>query len=72
MHGHKSKFTMKVVQVQKQDEFSKRERRFLKFRKMVGEEGTILKNKKKAREKKHLTNKKPILDIMCQDRIPIL
>ena len=38
---------------------------------MGGEEGTILKHKIKARDKNHLTNKKPILDIMSQDRIPI-
>ena len=39
---------------------------------MRGEEGTILKHKVKYRDKNHLTNKKTILDIMCQDRIPIL
>ena len=39
---------------------------------MGGDKGTILKHKIKAREKKHLTNKKPTLDIMSQDRIPIL
>ena len=71
MHGHKSKFIMKVVQVQKQEEFSKVERRFLKLKKMGGEEETILKHKVKDRDKNHLTNKKPILDIMSQDRIPI-
>ena len=38
---------------------------------MAGEEGTILKHKVKARDKNHLTNKKPILDIMSQDRILI-
>ena len=38
---------------------------------MGGEEGTILKHKVKARDKNHLTNKKPKLDIMSQDRIPI-
>ena len=39
---------------------------------MEGEEGTILKHKVKARDKNHLTNKKPIFDIMSQYRIPIL
>ena len=63
----------KVVQVQKkQEEFSKGERRFLKLKKMGGEEEAILKHKVKARDKNHLTNKKPILDIMSQDRILIL
>ena len=38
---------------------------------MGGEEGTILKYKVKARDKSHLTNKKPILDIMSQYRIHI-
>ena len=42
----------------------------MKLKKMGGEEETIQKNKVKARDKKHLTNKKPILDIMSQDRIP--
>ena len=72
MHGPKSKFIMKVVQVSKQEEFSKGGRRFLKLKKMGGEEETILKHKVKARDKNHLTNKKPILDIMSQYRIPIL
>ena len=39
---------------------------------MGGEEGTILKHKVKSMDKNHLTNKKPILGIMSQDRIPIL
>ena len=39
---------------------------------MGGEEEAILKNKVKARDKNHLTNKKPILDTMSQDRVPIL
>ena len=39
---------------------------------MGGEEDVILKHKVKARDKNHLTNKKPILDIMSQYRIPIL
>ena len=43
----------------------------MKLKKMEGEEETILKHKVKARDKKHLTKKKPILDIMSQDRIPI-
>ena len=38
---------------------------------MGGEEEAILKHKVKSRDKNHLTNKKPILDIMSQDRIPI-
>ena len=36
---------------------------------MGGEEEDILKHKVKARDKNHLTNKKPILDIMSQYRI---
>ena len=59
MHGHKSKFIMKVVQVSKEEEFSKGGRKFLKLKKMGGEEETILKHKVKARDKNHLTNKKP-------------
>ena len=59
MHGHKSKFIMKAVKVQKQEEFSKGGRRFLKLKKMGGEEETILKHKVKAKDKDHLTNKKP-------------
>ena len=39
--------------------------------KMGGDEGTILKHKVKDKEN-HLTNKKPIHDILIQDRIPIL
>ena len=39
---------------------------------MGGVEETILKHKVKAKDKDHLTNKKPKLDIMSQDRIPIL
>ena len=39
---------------------------------MGGDEGTILKHKVKAKEENRLTNKKPTLDIMCQDRIPII
>ena len=39
---------------------------------MGGEEEIILKHKVKARDKNHLTNKKPRLDIISQDRIPIL
>ena len=38
---------------------------------MEGEEETILKHKVKAKDKDYLTNKKPKLDIMSQDRIPI-
>ena len=44
----------------------------MKLKKMGGEEGTILKHNVKSRDKNHLTNKKPILDIMSQYRIPIL
>ena len=72
MDGHKSKFIIKMVQVQKLEEFSKRENRFLKPKKMGGEEETILRHKVKSRDKNHLTNKKPILDIMSQYRIPII
>ena len=71
MHGPKSKFIMKMVQVSKQEEFLKGGRRFLKLN-MGEDEETILKHKVKARDKNHLTNKKPILDIMSQYRIPIL
>ena len=39
---------------------------------MEGEEEIILKHKVKAKEKNYLTNKKPILNIMSQDIIPIL
>ena len=39
---------------------------------MGGEEEIILKHKVKAKDKNHLTNKKPKLDIMSQDRIPFL
>ena len=63
---------MKLVQVLKQEEFSKGGRRLLKLKKIGGDEGTILKHKVKARDENHLTNKKPILDIMSQDIIPIL
>ena len=44
----------------------------MKLKKVGGEEETILKHKIKVRDKNHLTNKKPILDIMSQDRIPNL
>ena len=43
----------------------------MKLKKMGGEEETILKHKVKAMDKNLLTNKKPILDIMNQDTIPI-
>ena len=73
MHGPKSKFIMNVFQVSKQEEFFFKEGEdFLKLKKMGGEEEAILKHKVKARDKNHLTNKKLILDIMSQDRIPIL
>ena len=39
---------------------------------MGEEEEAILKHKVKAKDKDHLTNKKPQLDIMSQDRILIL
>ena len=39
---------------------------------MGGDEETILKHKVKSRDKNHLTNNKPILAIMSQDRILIL
>ena len=38
---------------------------------MGGEEEVILKHKIKVRDKNHLTNKKPKLDIISQDRIHI-
>ena len=44
----------------------------MKLKKTGGEDETILKHKVKAREKNHLTNKKPILDTMRQNKIPIL
>ena len=49
MHGHKSKFIMKAVQVRKQGEFWKGGRRFLKLKKMGGDEGTILNHDIKAK-----------------------
>ena len=72
MHGPKSKFIVKAIQVRNQEEFSKWGRRFLKLKKMGGEEETILKHKVKARENNRLTNKKPTLDMMGQCRILIL
>ena len=63
---------MKVVQGQKQEEFSKGGGRFLELKKMGGEEETILKHKLKAKEKNDLTNNKPTLDIKSQCRISIL
>ena len=39
---------------------------------MGGEEDNILLHKVKAWDRNHLTNKKPKLDIMSKDRIPIL
>ena len=39
---------------------------------MGGVKETILKHKVKAKDKDHLTNKKPKLEIMSQDRIPII
>ena len=39
---------------------------------MGGVEEAILKHKVESKDKDHLTNKKPKLDIMSQDRIPIL
>ena len=44
----------------------------MKLKKMGEEEEAILKHEVKAKEKNHLTNKKPTLEIMSQDRIPIL
>ena len=58
---------MKVFQVSKQEEFSKRGRIFLKLKKMGGVEEAILKHKVKAKKKNHLTNKKSTLEIMSQD-----
>ena len=63
MHGPKSNFVMKEVQVRKQESF-KKWRIFWKLKKMGGDEGTILKHKVKDKDKNHLTNKKPILEIM--------
>ena len=48
MHGPKSKFIMKAVQVRKPEEFWKGGRRFLKLKKMGEDEGTILKHKGKS------------------------
>ena len=72
MYGPKSKFIVKAVQVWKQEDFSKGGRRFLKLNKMEGDEEIILKHKVKVKEKNRITNKKPTLGIMSQDRIPIL
>ena len=69
MQGPKSKFIMKVFKFQNKKSFQKKGEDFLKLKMMGGEEETILKHKVKARYKNHLTNKKPILDIMSQDRI---
>ena len=44
----------------------------MKLKKMGGDEETTLKHKVKSRDKNHLTNKKPLLDIMSQYGIPIL
>ena len=44
MHGHKSKFIMKVVQVQKQEEFSKRENNIFEIK----EDGRRRRNYPKA------------------------
>ena len=63
MHGPKSKFILKMVQVRKQKEFLKGGIRFLKLKKIRGDEGIILKYKVKAKDKKDLTNKNPTLDI---------
>ena len=52
--------------------FQKEEEDFFKLKKMGGKQDTILKHNVKAGDKNHLTNKKPILDIMSQYRIPIL
>ena len=41
----------------------------MNLKKIGGEEETIIKHRVKARDKNHLTNKKPILEIMSQDRI---
>ena len=49
MHGPKSKFIVKAVQVLKQEEFSIGGEDFLKVKKVGGDEGTILKYKVKAR-----------------------
>ena len=57
---------------QNKKSFQKEGEDFLKLKKIGGEEGTILKHKVKAKDRDHLTNKKPKLDIMSQDRIPIL
>ena len=53
-----------MVQVLKQEDFSKGWRRFLKLKKMGGDEGTILEHKVKARKNNFLTNKKLALDTM--------
>ena len=52
--------------------FLKGGRRFLRLKKMGGDEGTILKHKVKAKENNRLTNKKSTLDIRSQCRILIL
>ena len=54
MHEHKSKFYYKSGSSLKQEEFSKGGRRFLKLKKIGGEEEAILKHKVKATDKDHL------------------
>ena len=48
MHGPKSKFIMKAVQVRKLEDFLKRREKILKLKKMGGDEGTILKQEGKS------------------------
>ena len=48
IHKAKSKFIMKALQVRKQEEFWKGGRRFLKLKKMRGEEETIIYTQSKS------------------------
>ena len=64
---------MKMVQVSKQEEyfFLKRRENIFEIKEDGRRRRGYLKHKVKARDKNHLTNKKPKLDIMIQDIILI-
>ena len=59
--GPKSKFIVKAIQFRGQKEFGKGWRRFLKLKKIGGDEGIILRHKVKANEKNDLpTRSQPL------------
>ena len=62
---------MKAVKFYWKKEGFEKDEKVLKMKNGVGDEEAILKHKVKARDKNHLTNNKPILDIMSQDKILI-